>query len=115
MACTEIGCISGVWFDLSQLAAASAGPMDVHACVDATCVDVSAMAPDPVLVQTTEAGPRTAVLTITVRDGGRLLSKGRATVELRKASPNGERCGPVCYSAQVSATPRGLTQSLPLG
>ena len=54
------------------------------------------------------------VVRIKIMNPGTVLVEDSVTTSFAPARPNGEGCGPVCYSVRVVATDRGVT-ALPVG
>jgi hypothetical protein len=102
-----------VYFSLSDLGPTRTGTLTIHACLDDVCVDTTAADPGAADVVTTDAGPRTGIASITISHGDTVLLQGSIPVELTKVSPNGDTCGPICYSAAVDVTQAGLTLTPP--
>jgi hypothetical protein len=122
--CTLAGCRSGVVFHLAgvDLDATTVYRLDV--CLDGACSTVSvrdeaATGPEPdevygVLNVETNAmtvrfpsGERadSVVVSFQLRDaGGGLVAGFDGDVDLTRTSPNGDRCGPICFSGDMVVT-----------
>jgi hypothetical protein len=60
-------------------------------------------------------GPGTVQVSITLETAGRVqLLAAQASVRFRKTAPNGVKCGPVCYQAQVTVHPDGTLTATPI-
>ncbi len=120
-ACTTIGCQSSVSVDVSAvqgLGSSQAGRVKV--CVGSTDNCVLALAPkgqsvvQAVFAAGTIPAAGTAIdkpvtITVSVMNPGQALVDGSVDATFTKLAPNGETCGPVCYTAAVVATNRGIT------
>jgi hypothetical protein len=59
--------------------------------------------------------PETAQVSVTLESAGRArLLAAQASVRFRKTAPNGVKCGPVCYQAQVTVHPDGTLTATPI-
>jgi len=124
--CTTIGCQSSVSIDVSAvqgLGSSQAGRIKV--CVDGHDNCVLALAPkgqsvvEAVFPAGTIPAPGTSfdnpvAITVAVMNPGETLVDGSVDAMFTKLAPNGESCGPVCYTAAVVATNRGIS-ALPIG
>jgi hypothetical protein len=125
-ACTAIGCDSSVSVDVSAvqgLGSTQAGRVKV--CVGTTPTCVLALAPkgqalvEAIFPAGTFPGPGVAPgkpvsVSVAVMNPGTTLVDDTVTATFTKVAPNGEACGPVCYTAHLVATDRGIT-TLPIG
>ena len=125
-ACTTIGCQSSVSVDVSAvqgLGSSQAGRVKV--CVDGNVNCVLVLAPkgqsvvEAVFPSGTMPSPSTAMdkpvsISVAVMNPGQTLVDGSVDATFTRLAPNGESCGPVCYTATVIATNRGIT-ALPIG
>ena len=103
VACTEIGCSSGLFLDLRPIDRRLPEAERVRICLAAKCrtfgldrVDIAAMgirglkSRDDVRVRMTVLGT-----------GGRVLRRSAVTAPVRRSKPNGPRCPPTCFQAAV--------------
>lgn len=108
LACTQIGCTSGIGVQFPGLRRAIPRAWDVQVCAGADCVRWKAMHSDLTWVSTAWRGvPKRPEATYTadvqVLDRrGRVLLHLRRAVRLRKWTPNGPDCPPTCYSATLA-------------
>ena len=101
--CTEIGCQSGVSFDLGELPSSA---RRATVCVDSRCRTferVREQPPTVVFVALADVRAKRqvrAVLRVPARRGrGRIVAE--LPVTLRGTRPNGPGCPPVCFQASV--------------
>lgn len=102
-ACTDVGLVPGVVFDLSAFK--PTGTPTVTACVLQRCKVVQPGMAD--IVEDSALGPEPVSVTLSV-DG---LLRGSATVTPHKEQPNGPACGPTGYVGSVRATADGQLTS----
>ncbi|MGD9794088.1 MAG: hypothetical protein AB7V43_11455 [Acidimicrobiia bacterium] len=104
--CTAIGCESSIIVDLhSYPRAATAVPATVHMCIKGDCEDFPFN--DMVGYPSAKFGSGDLTVTIDIRDanGKALSSSGKLKTKRTRFAPNGEKCGPVCYSAGFAYDP----------
>lgn len=112
VACTAAGCLSTVGVDISSLKAA-AYPLGATAtlCVEGRCttskVTFVTGAGDTRLQQEIPTDPSPTPggrvpVTLTVTQGSEVLLKASTTTALSRFAPNGEKCGPICWTAQLT-------------
>ncbi len=121
ISCSAVGCASGL---------SVSGPYLVHQqrvkwvkiCIKSSCQTRGATAANGgsgFLGMSTASNlgphaPETAQVSITLETAGRArLLAARASVRFRKTAPNGVKCGPVCYQAEVTIHPDGTLTSTP--
>jgi hypothetical protein len=123
LACSAVGCASGL---------SVSGPYLVHQqrvkwvkiCIGSSCQTKGAPAANGGgsgflgLSSASSLGPHapeTAQVSITLETSGRArLLAAQASVRFRKTAPNGVKCGPVCYQAQVTVRPDGTLTATPI-
>lgn len=113
--CTLIGVPNGMVVKLDAgIAPADPGrppaaPLEVHACLDTTCVDETVADPSfpSIVVPFDKPSARVATATVRVTRGGHVLSDGMARVQFVRDEPNGKGCGDA-YQVGVTATSTGL-------
>lgn len=105
LACTAMGCSSGISVNFAGLRRALPRAADVQLCAGAGCTSWKAERSDVPWVETDWRGvPKnphatyTADLEVRGRDGRVLLHLRRA-VRLHKFEPDGHACGPSCWFA----------------
>jgi hypothetical protein len=106
VSCTAVGCISAVFVDLTVFPRPADGRVRVTTCLDTTCTtsDVD-LATNPAAEATVSDAvgrrattqPLAVRVTVTAADGATLADLTTST-KLTRQAPNGDRCGPVCYS-----------------
>ena len=110
-ACTLIGCQSSVVVDVASLKA-KAYPLSATAklCVQDQCstrkVTFLTDAGDTFVEVVLPTGSsfregEQVPVTLTVSQGGSMLADITTTAALARSAPNGERCGPICFSARL--------------
>lgn len=112
--CTLIGCLSQVVVVLPT-EYADVGGADkpvAEVCVDDACgtteltvVEGAVQAAVQPPQKATDARPVTVRVTVT--RGSRTVAEASTTVTLRRDAPNGEDCGPVCFTAGLTLTSDG--------
>ena len=116
--CTQIGCESGVEFDLAQSLVEDRS-YEIEACADTFCrsdtVDIPTgfsgrrvqeleVALDRILLILPEAdyaGRRRVSLLVRDAESGEVLAQVEDDVEFERLQPNGPDCPPVCWFARV--------------
>jgi len=122
ISCSAVGCVSGL---------SVSGPYLVHQqrvksvkiCIKSSCQTRGTTAADGggsgFLGMSTASNlgphaPETARVSITLETAGRArLLAARGSVRFRRTAPNGVKCGPVCYHAQVTVHPDGTLTATP--
>jgi hypothetical protein len=122
LACSAVGCASGL---------SVSGPYVVHQqrvrwvkiCIRSSCQTRAATAANGArsgflgLSTASDLGPHapaTAPVSITLETAGRArLLAAQGSVRFRKSAPNGVKCGPVCYQAQVTVRADGTLTATP--
>jgi len=110
--CTLIGCArTGVIVTIDGFP--TGPPVRVQACLDSTCVDRGVDAvPGTVGIDIPETPrPHEAVVWVRITQDRSVLLDTATRVTLEELAPNGEACGPICWSADLTATPGGLRQT----
>jgi hypothetical protein len=112
IACTLVGCGSGVTVDLSSVKKLWPRATSLRACVDGYCRSV---APGQRAAITVNGPWLQSAATVTVSvdveaASGRTLYRAIGTANVKKHAPNGVQCGPVCYVGYAMFNPR--TRSL---
>jgi len=123
IACSAVGCASGL---------SVSGPHFVHRqrvkwvkiCIESSCQTRGATVANgggTGFLGMSSAGnlgphaPEMAQVSITLETAGRAqLLAAQASVRFRKTAPNGVKCGPVCYQAQVTVHPDGTLTATPI-
>ena len=113
-ACTEIGAVSQVTFNFSELPIARSDKVKI--CVGDTCRNLRRAEVRTrtgfLMDDSLSASP--ALVTLTVRShSGKLLSAARGTVRPTKTQPNGPKCPPTAWQATVQANGDQLIQVTP--
>jgi hypothetical protein len=108
-ACTAVGCGSGVAVDLSKVGAQfGSQAADATLCVNGDCHTDKVRLTDTTtnrvlghpMSEEPPVDPRVTV-TLKLARNGKVLLDTHADITLAKFAPNGERCGPVCYTSQL--------------
>jgi hypothetical protein len=105
LACTAMGCSSGISVNFAGMRRALPRAADVQLCAGAGCTSWKAERSDVPWVETEWRGvPKhphaTYTADVTVLDRrGRVLLHLRQAVRLRMFEPNGHACGPTCWFA----------------
>jgi hypothetical protein len=110
LACSDVGASSGVSFEFNSVVTAHEGQLLlVTACVRSTCQDLRVTNGDP---QTglvvgadvvTDSKPVPVSLTITTRRGDTVFQASQVARPV-KSQPNGPRCPPTAWVAQLVAS-----------
>ncbi len=113
IACTEIGCSSGVHIQLDRLPAEA---RSARVCVDGRCGRKQPLSPESGVGGFVQArlpkGKHRAKASVGVRivvldREGRVIARSRTRGKVRRTQPNGGDCPPVCF--QVGLRYRGDT------
>lgn len=108
LACTAVGCESGVGIAAPDLAYARPEVARVRFCLARRCRTVSRFAEG--LIRDFErvrgSGPVPVRAALLNARGG-VIASDRTVVRRRAYAPNGKRCGPICYGGGVHLTPSG--------
>ena len=122
--CTTATCDSSVLVDVKAvqgLGSPQAGRVMVCIGESSDCALAEAVKGQDVVPVVIPAGalpndPTTGpvLVRIKIMNPGKALVEDSVTTTFTAARPNGERCGPVCYSVRVAATDRGVT-AVPVG
>lgn len=117
--CTTVACDSSVLVDVKAvrgLGTPQAGRVMVCIGESSDCALAEAVKGQDVVPVVIPAGalpgdPSAAPVVIRIRimNPGTVLVEDSVTTTLAAVRPNGEGCGPVCYSVRVVATDRGVT------
>jgi len=103
VACTEIGCESGVFLDIGVIKRNLAAAERVKLCLRTRCRTYSLARVDLVnlSVKGLREGQRASVRMIIYGDGGEVLRRSAVRAPVRKVKPNGPRCPPTCFQVPV--------------
>jgi hypothetical protein len=114
MSCSLIGCSSGATVDLTSLKAKpELWGSTAHLCVDAVCQDQQVTGREDVIsvdlgLSSTPPSPvptdAPVDVTLTLVKGDTEVLHASVTTTLSRTAPNGEVCGPICYSVAVKLT-----------
>jgi hypothetical protein len=108
LACSAVGCTSGIRVQLGDLRRKLPRAVSVELCTRAGCVRAKLRRGNvPWITSEWQGVPKhpnasyTADLTVLDRHG-RMLLRLRRAVRLTKFEPNGHACGPTCWSAELT-------------
>lgn len=120
VSCRAVGCVSTVSVDLSRVGRQfGTAPATATLCVNGDCQT------DPVEfigsnitaiinhdLPTVTASPVDSAVTVTLKleRDGKVLVDAHTDTTLTKVAPNGERCGPICYSSALALVGTQLDQ-----
>ena len=112
VACTEIGCDSGLFLDLAPVKKNLPAAQRIELCLDTTCRSYDLSRID--LVNLTDEGLREGqqveVRMTIYGSGDAVLRRSAIPATVRKAQPNGPECPPTCFQVPVRLDPE--TQQL---
>jgi hypothetical protein len=112
--CTLIGCSTGVQVDMSALPLQPGPKSKVTVCVDHDCTSSSPEA-SPLLGAHAGApyhDERVVTVSITmIGPDGAVQARSSAQTQLRRIQPNGPKCGPICYIADLRLTSTGVLEA----
>jgi hypothetical protein len=109
LACTEIGCSSGLQLDLSPIARQFPDAKQVRVCLDESCKTFSpsdqlAMVSEPRIESKADVH-----VTLTVLDAsGQTLMRDGQTARIARVRPNGPHCQPVCFQVLLALDAKRL-------
>lgn len=86
----------------------------VRAAVSQTTKIVSLEVPPGTIPAAGAASDAPVAVSVEVANPGRPLVSGTTRATFTKLAPNGEQCGPVCYTARLVVTNQGVT-AVPMG
>lgn len=103
VACTEIGCESGVFLDIGVIKRNLAAAERVKLCLRTRCRTYSLARADLVnlSVKGLREGQRVSVRMVIYGEGGEVLRRSAVRAPVRKVKPNGPRCPPTCFQVPV--------------
>lgn len=107
--CTEIGCNSGVFADLSKLRSAEPSVDKVELCLGSTCDTFTREEfsyAGVVNRRLKGEGLRRATL-VGFDESGNVVLRDSLSAPSVRSQPNGPDCPPVCFSVQVRVDPEG--------
>jgi hypothetical protein len=108
-ACTEIGCSSGLFVDLTPVAQAERDARRVRLCLDSHCEDFKPGDPLAMVTELQIGEAKSVEVSMTVFGaGGKVLHRERTTQELKRVQPNGHSCKPVCFQVSLDVDPKTL-------
>jgi hypothetical protein len=108
-ACTEIGCSSGVFLDISAVWRQRPNATSVRLCLDERCRTFRRDTDLAMVEDRSLRGPKRVQVTLRARDRrGHTILERSIEVRLRRVQPNGPGCPPVCWQAPVRLAPHGL-------
>jgi len=101
--CTEIGCQSGLFFNLGRIRQAVPEAKRLEACVNGKCksmrIESSGYQSFSLITGKLDS---TAKVRLVLRDGdGQTIRRQRFGAPVSRLQPNGENCPPVCWFIQV--------------
>jgi hypothetical protein len=107
MSCTLVGCFSGLNVDLSELATAyGPQPVIVTLCVEDDCqhgtIKLADGAHFGARSPTTKIDQSSPLVHVRVESAGQVLFDAKTTAHLHRFAPNGEHCGPICYTGSLT-------------
>ncbi len=110
VACTLIGCSSGANVDLSALPLQPGPKSRVTVCVDHHCASRSPETLPLVGAHADAPYGNEQVVTVSISligPDGTVLARSSVQAQLRRIQPNGPKCGPICYTANLRLTASG--------
>ena len=110
VACTEIGCESGVFLDLSPVRKRLPEAERIRLCLRRKCRTYSLARVDLVnlSVRGLREGQRVSVRLAVFGQGGEVVRRSVVRAPVRKAQPNGPKCPPTCFQVAVRLNRQSL-------
>jgi hypothetical protein len=109
VACTEIGCDSGLFLDLSPIAAKLPEVKHVKVCLEDRCQTFSPNEPLAMIIDRGLTAEQSVTVTLTATDAaGHVVLRESKSVRTVRAQPNGHDCPPVCFQVPLELDPRSL-------
>jgi hypothetical protein len=106
LACTEVGCSSGISVNTNEVARTVKGAAWVTLCIGGDCETERAVDANAIGRELRKLGPDRrsdgsyeVTVTISNRRGAALLVVSHLVRQLRVSQPNGAACGPTCHYA----------------
>ena len=108
-ACTEIGCESGVFADLSGLRKSIPDASRVEVCLGSSCetFDRGQFKYTSVVNRRLMAEGMRRVSMVVFNDSGKVISRSTVRTPSVRSQPNGEGCLPVCFQVAVGLDSEG--------
>jgi hypothetical protein len=103
VACTEIGCDSGVFLDVSPVQRRLPEAERLKLCLRKKCRTYSLARVDLVnlSVRGLREGQRVSVRLVVFGEGGEVLRRSAVRAPVRRVKPNGPKCPPTCFQVGV--------------
>ena len=102
VACTEIGCDSGLFLDLSPIAAKMPDAKKVEVCLEDRCQTFSPKESLAMVVDHRLKSEQSVTVTLTATDAaGHVVFRESKSVRSQRAQPNGHGCPPVCFQVPL--------------
>jgi hypothetical protein len=118
LACTEIGCSSGLQLNLRPIAQRMPDARRVKLCLDSRCRTFSPREPLAMLSEPRiESRANVRVTMAILGAGGKVLQRDAQAVRIVRTRPNGPSCQPLCFQVPLAIDAKSLrlTQSLQSG
>lgn len=102
-ACTEIGCSSGIYFNLAAVRRAVPEAKRIEVCVNGKCriSRINRRGFQSFELRTAKLGPEARVRLILRDAAGEVLRRQKFTAPVARLQPNGDNCPPVCFQVLV--------------
>jgi len=110
IACTEIGCSSGVFLDVSPVKRQLDEARRVRICLRDRCRSYELARTDLVTLSVPglSDGQRVSVRMIVTGASGKVLLRRSTRAPVRRTQPNGPECPPTCFQVLVRLAANGL-------
>ena len=110
MACTEIGCTSGLFLDVRAVQRKLPQAERLKVCLRRRCRSYALDRTDLVnlTVRGLQEGQRVSVRLVAFDGRGKVLLRRRTRAPVRKVQPNGPDCPPTCFQVAVRLDPQTL-------
>jgi hypothetical protein len=118
LACTEIGCSSGLQLNLRPIAQRMPDARRVRLCLDSHCRTFSPRDPLAMLTELRIRSRANVQVTMAILGaGGKVLQRDAQGARIVRTRPNGPGCKPICFQVPLALDAKSLrlTQSLQSG
>lgn len=113
-ACTLVGCDSGTSIQAPDLAYAPADVTTIEVCIAGRCQRRPRAVAGPALFfREVDGSAPVQVSAALIDPRGRAITRDQRRVARARSAPNGELCGPICYTGGVRLEPDGRLQTPP--
>lgn len=112
--CTLVGCDSGISVSALDIAYARPDVARVRVCIDNRCQEIPRSIEDELHLRRRVPGMRPVQVDAALLSAsGATLARDRRSITRTGTTPNGQRCGPICWVGTVQIAPSGRLKRQP--